>query len=69
MPAVSKRQQRSAGMAYAAKMGQLSPKKLKGSALRMYQNMNADQLKGYAQTDTRYLPNRKRPRRILKRNA
>jgi len=50
MPAKSKRQQRAAGMAYAAKKGELSPKKLKGAAKEMYNGMSKKSLRHYAKT-------------------
>jgi hypothetical protein len=59
MPAVSKVQQKAAGMALAAKRGELSPRKLKGSAKEMYQTMTIKQLREYAKTKTKKLPRKK----------
>ena len=58
MPSKSKRQQRAAGMALAAKEGKMSAGKLKGAAKEMYQSMNAKQLKEFAKTKTKGLPTR-----------
>lgn len=59
MPAVSKAQQKAAGMALAAKRGKISPSKLKGSARQMYQSMTITELKHYAETAQKGLPKRK----------
>jgi len=50
MPAKSRRQQRAAGMALAAKRGKIPVGKLKGAALSMYKSMTAKQLEEYAET-------------------
>lgn len=44
MPAESDAQRKAAGMALAAKRGQISPSRLKGSALSMFRSMSAEQL-------------------------
>ena len=56
MPAVSKAQQKAAGLALAAKRGHLSPQKLKGAARQMYESMTQKQLLEYARTETKGLP-------------
>jgi len=58
MPAKSKKQQKAAGMALAAKRGEISPNKLKGSAKQMYKSMTQKQLKEYAETKRKGLPTR-----------
>ena len=58
MPAKSKKQQKAAGMALAAKRGEISPRKLKGSALQMYKSMNEEELEDYAETKRKGLPTR-----------
>jgi len=60
MPAKSKVQQKAAGMALAAKRGELSPKKLRGSAKEMYKSMNEKQLRDYAKTKIKKLPKKKK---------
>jgi len=48
MPAKSKRQRSAAGMALAAKRGDISPKELKGAAKQMYESMSEKQLRDFA---------------------
>jgi hypothetical protein len=48
MPAKSKRQRGAAGMALAAKRGNISPKELKGAAKQMYESMSEKQLRDFA---------------------
>jgi hypothetical protein len=60
MPAVSKAQQKAAGMALAAKRGELSPRKLKSSAKEMYETMTVRQLREYAKTKIKKLPKKKK---------
>jgi len=55
-PAKSKQQQRAAGLALAAKRGEIPVSKLKGAAKGMYQSMTATQLKHYAGTPSKGLP-------------
>jgi len=60
MPAKSKKQQKAAGMALAAKRGEMSPSDLKGAAKEMYDSMSKKQLKEYAETDRKGLPEEKK---------
>ena len=60
MPAKSKVQQKAAGMALAAKRGELSPSKLKGAARDMYESMSERQLREYAETKRKKLPKKKK---------
>ncbi|MFM2130706.1 MAG: hypothetical protein RL477_2252 [Pseudomonadota bacterium] len=65
MPAISKAQQRAAGMALAARRGEIDPRKLKGAARDMYATMTEQQLHDYAATASKRLPEHragKRPR-------
>lgn len=55
-------------MAYAASKGKIPVSRLRGSALRMYQNMNEDQLNDFASTNTKNLPTRKKGFKVLHRN-
>lgn len=59
MPAVSKQQQKAAGMALSAKRGKMPVSKLKGAAKNMYDNMSAKQLRDYAKTSRKGLPKKK----------
>jgi hypothetical protein len=56
MPAISKAQQRAAGMALAAKRGEIDPRKLKGAAREMFDTMTEKQLHDYAATASKRLP-------------
>ena len=69
MPAESKQQQKAAGMALAAKRGEVDPKTLKGAAKSMYNSMSADQLKDFASTKRESLPKfaKGRPQRRIRR--
>jgi len=71
MPAKSKAQQKAAGMALAAKRGEISPNKLKGSAKEMYKSMTSKQLGDYAETKTKGLPTRvkKKKRKAKKKSS
>ena len=71
MPAKSKKQQKAAGMALAAKRGKISPSKLKGSAKQMYKSMTAKQLEDYAETKRKGLPTRvkKKERNAKKKSS
>lgn len=60
MPALSKAQQRAAGIALTAKRGEISPKKLKGPARGMYESMTIKQLEEYAGTKIKKLPKKKK---------
>jgi hypothetical protein len=59
MPAVSKAQQRAAGVALAAKRGKIKPSRLTGAAREMYETMSEAQLEDYAATPRKDLPPRK----------
>ena len=56
MPSRSQSQQRAAGMALAAKRGELAVAKLKGAALQMYRSMSEAQLAEFAATGRSGLP-------------
>jgi len=56
MPATSKAQQAAAGMALAAKRGEMDPSELKGAAKEMYDSMSEDQLKDFAKGSTKGKP-------------
>lgn len=56
MPAKSKAQQRSAGMALAAKRGEMDPSELQGAAKSMYDSMTKDELEDFAETSHEGLP-------------
>jgi hypothetical protein len=59
MPARSKAQQRAAGMALAAKRGEIDPATLRGAARQMYVSMTERQLEDYASTPRKGLPEHK----------
>lgn len=59
MPARSQAQQRAAGMALAAKRGQIPVSQLQGAALDMYSSMTAAQLEEFAGTKRKGLPKHK----------
>ena len=52
-------QQQAAGAAYAAKMGEIDPSELKGAALEMYKTMTKKQLRDFAKTKHKGLPDKK----------
>lgn len=56
MPAVSKSQQRAAGLALSAKRGEISPSKLTGAAKSMYDSMTEKELEDFANTKIKDLP-------------
>jgi hypothetical protein len=56
MPATSKAQQRAAGMALAAKRGEIAKSKLKGAAKKMAMSMSQAQLREFAKTKRKGLP-------------
>lgn len=56
MPSLSKNQQQAAGMALAAKRGEMSPSKLEGAAKEMYDSMDEKQLHDFAKTKHEGLP-------------
>lgn len=59
MPSKSENQQQAAGMALAAKRGEIPVSKLKGAALDMYKSMSVTQLEHFAATKHKGLPKRK----------
>jgi hypothetical protein len=56
MPAESKKQRKAAGMALAAKRGEISPNELMGAAKQMYESMSEEQLRDFAKTEEKKLP-------------
>jgi len=58
MPAVSKSQQQAAGMALAAKRGEMSVSDLKGAAKDMYDSMSEKDLEDFASTSHEGKPER-----------
>jgi len=63
MPAKSKQQQKAAGMALAAKRGEIPVSKLRGSAKQMYKSMSVRQLREFAETKRKSLPKKKRKKK------
>jgi hypothetical protein len=59
MPAKSKAQQKAAGAALAAKRGDIPKSKLKGASKEMEKSMNEKQLKEFAETKRKPLPERR----------
>ena len=59
MPARSKAQQKAAGIALAAKRGDVEVDSLKGAARSMYELMSEQQLEEFAATPRKDLPNKK----------
>jgi hypothetical protein len=59
MPARSKAQQQAAGIALAAKRGEIAVAKLKGASRSMYQSMSERQLEEFAETPRKGLPEKK----------
>jgi len=57
-PAVSRSQQKAAGLALSAKRGKIPVSQLKGSAKGMYKSMSASQLEDFAATPRKKLPQR-----------
>lgn len=60
MPAKSKAQQMAAGVALAAKRGEIKPSELRGAARQMYDSMSEAQLEEFASTSRKSLPKRKK---------
>lgn len=58
MPAKSKKQQKAAGAALAAKRGEQSKSSLKGASKQMVDSMNERQLEELARTKRKKLPQR-----------
>jgi len=56
MPSVSRSQQSASALALSAKRGKISPNKLYGAAKQMYNSMSEEQLRHYAETKTKNLP-------------
>ncbi|MEW9808351.1 DUF3008 family protein [Mesorhizobium marinum] len=59
MPAKSQAQQMAAGVALAAKRGEISKSELRGASKDMYDSMTEKQLEEFAETDRKGLPKRK----------
>jgi hypothetical protein len=59
MPARSKAQQQAAGIALAAKRGEIAVSKLKGASRSMYESMSEKQLEEFAETPREGLPEHK----------
>ena len=59
MPAKSKAQQATAGLALAAKRGEIPVAMLNGPAKKMYDSMTVAQLRHYAKTKRKGLPKKK----------
>jgi len=60
MPAKSKKQQMAAGAALAAKRGETKKSELKGASKEMYESMTKKQLKEFASTKRKNLPEKKK---------
>jgi len=59
MPAESKSQQQAAGIALAARRGEISIHKLRGASRQMYNSMTTEELEKYAGTKHKGLPKKK----------
>jgi len=59
MPARSRAQQKAAGMALAAKRGEIPVSELWGAARSMYESMTEQQLEDFASTERSDLPEHK----------
>jgi hypothetical protein len=64
MPSSSKSQQKAAGMALAAKEGKMKVSELKGAAKKMYDSMSKKQLKDFAETKHKGLPEKVKENKI-----
>ena len=60
MPAKSKAQQKAAGAALSAKRGESKKSSLKGASKEMYDSMSEKELKDFASTDRKNLPEKKK---------
>ena len=60
MPAQSKAQQKAAGVALAAKRGDMKKSELKGASKEMYDSMSEKELEDFASTDRKGLPEKKK---------
>ena len=69
MPPKSKAQRRAAGIALAAKRGEISPKSLKGASRSMYESMNKRQLEEYASGSEARKPYRKPKKKRARRKT
>jgi hypothetical protein len=63
---VSVSQQQAAGAALAAKRGEIDPSELKGSSLEMYKSMSEKQLRDFAKTKHKGLPEKKEVKEAVK---
>jgi hypothetical protein len=63
MPSKSQAQQKAAGLALAAKRGEIPVSRLKGAALQMYKSMSERQLREFAKTKRKGLPEKKKKRK------
>lgn len=59
MPSVSKAQQAAAGIAHAVEKGDLPKSKLRGASKEMFKSMKSTDLKKFAKTKTKGLPQKK----------
>ena len=59
MPATSKAQQEAAGVALAAKRGEIKVSELRGASKSMYESMTEEQLEEFAETKRKGLPEHK----------
>jgi hypothetical protein len=69
MPARSKAQQQAAGIALAAKRGEIAVAKLKGASRSMYQSMSERQLEEFAETPRKSLPEKKSAKKSNRKSA
>lgn len=60
MPAKSKKQQQAAGAALSAKRGKRTKKSLQGASKEMYESMSETELRKFAKTSQKNLPERKK---------
>ena len=58
MPAKSKAQQKAAGVALAAKRGELKKSELQGASREMYESMSESQLEDFASTKRKGKPDK-----------
>ena len=65
MPSKSKSQQSAAGMALAAKRGEMSVDDLKGAAKEMYDSMSEEELRKFAKTPRKGLPDKVKKEDII----
>jgi hypothetical protein len=63
MPAKSKKQQKAAGAALAAKRGERSKGSLKGASKQMAKSMTEKELRDFAKTKRKNLPTKKRSKK------